>query len=391
MTSTWLGVPDDDPFSIDNLPYGRAVLPDESTRLVVRLGHHVVDVSSLGLPPSLDALLASGPSGWARSRAEITALLTDDRHVDAVEPHLYRVEQVTLRLPFHVADYVDFYASRDHAANAGRIFRPGGDPLPPNWTAMPLGYHGRAGSVVVSGTPVTRPHGQFRDGAALVFGRSGRLDFEVEVGFVVGVGGPGPIPVARLGDHVFGVSLLNDWSARDIQAAETVPLGPFLGKSFATSVSAWVTPLAALDAAWCDPPPREDAVAAYLDDRGLRGGLDIALEVAINSHVVSRPQFARMTWTPAQMLAHLTVNGAALRPGDLYASGTVSGPEPGQLGCLLEMTRNGAEPLLLPDGSSRTYLDDGDEVRITATVPGPRGRLALGEVTGRIRTDPIGG
>jgi fumarylacetoacetase len=218
------------------------------------------------------------------------------------------------------------------------------------------------------------------------FGPSQRLDFEAEVGFVVGVGNARgtPIAVADFAEHVFGVVLLNDWSARDLQSWESRPLGPFLAKSFATSVSAWITPLAALSAAWTPPPPRDPRPLPYLDDSAGPAGLDIGLAVAINGTVVARPSFASMYWTPAQLLAHLTVNGAPTRPGDLFGSGTVSGPTRGERGCLLELTEDGAEPIRLDDGSTRGYLCDGDEVILTATAPTASGRLTLGAVRGRI-------
>jgi fumarylacetoacetase len=254
---------------------------------------------------------------------------------------------------------------------------------------MPLGYHGRAGSVVVSGTPVTRPDGQRRVPGAgePSFGPCLRLDFEAEVGFVVGVPSRQgkPVPVADFERHVFGVCLVNDWSARDIQAFETVPLGPFLGKAFATSISPWVVPLTALGAARVAPPPQDLPPPAYLRDGQDPWGLNLRLAVQINGCMVSRPPFTTMYWTPAQMLAHLTCGGAPLRTGDLFASGTVSGPDRDQLGCLLELTRDGAEPITLADGSQRAFLEDGDEVVIRATAPGLDGAvLSLGEVRGRV-------
>jgi len=234
---------------------------------------------------------------------------------------------------------------------------------------------------------VTRPNGQVAgpDGVP-AFGPSRRLDFEAEVGFVIGAGVPAgtPVGVGEFADHVFGAFLVNDWSARDLQSWEFRPLGPFLAKSFATSVSAWVVPLAALEHARVSPPPRSPEPLAYLADTD-KWGLDLALEVRLNGQVVSRPPFATMYWTPAQMLAHMTVNGASARTGDFYASGTVSGPEREQRGCLLELSSGGAEPLILPDGSVRTFLEDGDEVTIAATAPAAYGtRIGFGEVTGRI-------
>jgi fumarylacetoacetase len=285
-------------------------------------------------------------------------------------------------MPFEVHDYVDFYASLDHASNVGRIFRPDDEPLLPNWRHLPVGYHGRGGTVVPSGTPVVRPKGQRKGDQGPLFGPSTRLDIEAELGFVVGASSAlgEPIPAADLADHVFGVVGLNDWSARDIQAWEYVPLGPFLGKSFATSISAWVTPLAALDAAWTDLPGQDPEPLPYLAPGATRG-LDIDVEVVINGDVVSRPPYRTMYWSPAQMLAHLTVNGASTRAGDLFASGTISGPEKDQRGSLLELSWGGQEPL--PDG--RTFLEDGDEVVLRYSAPGTGGgRIALGDVVGRI-------
>jgi fumarylacetoacetase len=242
---------------------------------------------------------------------------------------------------------------------------------------------------VVSGTPIIRPAGQRRSrSGSPAFGPTRRLDIEAELGFVVGVPSTlgQPVPLASFGEHVFGAVLVNDWSARDIQAWEARPLGPFLAKSFATSISPWVVPLDALQHARIAPPAREPAPLPYLDDAGAEPwGLDITMEIRLNGHVVSRPPFATMYWTPAQQLAHLTVNGAALRTGDLYASGTVSGPERDQVGSLLELTWGGREPIVLPDGAERTFLEDGDEVAITASAPGPGGeRIDFGEVRGRV-------
>jgi fumarylacetoacetase len=387
MTTSWTGVVDDHPFGLANLPYGMAALPDGTTRLVVRVGDQALDVGRLGPHASLDALLAAGPQGWAESRRVITAWLSDEQHRELVEPHLHPLDSVRMLLAFTVADYVDFYASETHATNVGRMFRPDGDALTPNWKHLPIGYHGRAGTVVASGTEVRRPAGQRRaaDGS-IAFGPSQRLDFEAEVAFVVGTGSElgSRVPVADFAQHVFGVCLLNDWSARDIQAWEYVPLGPFLGKSFATSVSPWITPLAALAGAWVDPPARDPQPLPYLDDSRQPNGLDLELTVWLNGAEISRPPVATMYWTPPQMLAHLTVNGASLRTGDLFASGTVSGPDRTQWGSLLELSWNGTEPLTLADGTQRTFLEDGDEVVITASARAPRGRIGLGEVRGRV-------
>jgi fumarylacetoacetase len=386
-------------YDVDNLPYGVFSVDDERPRVGVRIGDQVLDVAPVAAGEMLDVhdafardtlnpLMAEGPAVWASVRSWLTTLLTDAHERDLVEPHLRGVDEVTLHLPFEVADYVDFYCSLQHATNVGKIFRPDGEALLPNWRHLPVGYHGRAGTVVVSGTPVRRPSGQGRpssDGgssATPTFGPSRRLDIEAELGFVVGT----PtrlgesVPTSGFADHVFGVTPLNDWSARDIQAWEYVPLGPFLGKSFATSVSAWVTPLAALEAARVPLPGQDPEPLAYLrvDEPA---GYDVTFEVLLNGEVVSRPPYSAMYWSPAQMLAHLTVNGASLRTGDLFASGTISGDERDQRGSFLELSWGGTEPFA--DG--RTFLDDGDEVTLRATAPGALGgRIALGEVTGRI-------
>ncbi|WP_030678039.1 fumarylacetoacetase [Streptomyces sp. NRRL B-1347] len=426
-----LDLPEGDPFGPHNLPYGvfspagsAAPAPgsasgaaagsapvSEGRRVGVRLGSYVLDAgaaaAALGSPyvsllaqPTLNPLLAAGRRTWSDVRRALTAWVTVPAHRDAIRPLLHPLSDVTLHLPFDVADYVDFYASEHHASNLGRMFRPDAPaPLTPNWKHLPIGYHGRSGTVVVSGTDVIRPTGQRKTpaDAAPVFGPSAKLDIEAEVGFVVGTPSTlgTPVPLADFREHVFGLCLLNDWSARDIQAWEYVPLGPFLGKSFATSVSAWVTPLEALDAARVAPPERTEPLLPYLDDSagsagsaesasdGL-GGYDLRITVTLNGEVVSNPPFSTVYWTAAQQLAHMTVNGASLRTGDFYGSGTVSGPSPDQFGSLIELTWNGRDPLELPSGK-RTFLEDGDVVTLSAWAPGPDGtRVGLGEVTGRV-------
>ena len=390
-------------FPIHNLPYGVFSVGGDRPRVGVRIGEQVLDVGALGvvdgLPsalalgePTLNAFMSLGPATWHEVRRWLTERLTDDSARELVTPHLMPLDGVRLHMPFEVADYVDFYSSPHHAENVGRIFRPDADPLTPNWKHLPIGYHGRAGTVVVSGTPVVRPCGQRKapTDPKPSFGPSGRLDIEAEVGFVVGVPSAlgTSVPVADFAEHVFGVCLVNDWSARDIQSWEYVPLGPFLGKSFCTSVSPWVVPLTALDAARVPPPPRNPAPLAYLCDAD-DWGLDLALEVAWNGTVVSRPPFASMYWTAAQQLAHLTVNGASLRTGDLYASGTVSGPGREELGSFLELSWNGTARVDLADGSTRTFLEDGDTVVIRGTAPGLDGTtIGLGEVAGTITPAP---
>jgi fumarylacetoacetase len=329
-----------------------------------RDGDEIVDLTGLGdvyAQPSLNALMALGPDAWAESLAQARA--HDGPRV--------AIAAATLHLPFQVADYVDFYSSLEHATNMGRLFRPDAEPLLPNWRWLPIGYHGRAGTVVVSGTAVRRPSGQVKlPGAdAPVYAPSQRLDIELELGFVVGVPSRHgePVPPERFADHVFGVVLVNDWSARDIQAWEYVPLGPFLGKSFQTSIAAWVTPLALLEERRVEAPPQEPPPLPRLAG-GRDWALDIDLEVELNGDVISRGNARTLYWTMPQQLAHATSNGASLRTGDLMASGTISGPTPGSEGSLIELTGN------------TSFLEDGDEV----VLRGRAGALELGEVRGRV-------
>jgi fumarylacetoacetase len=391
---SWPEIPADSDFGPTNLPYGVFIAPDHGRadpRVGVAIGDHVLDLASaLGddifRAASLNPFMRQRPARWAAVREHLLELLGDERHRARAEPHLVPRAAVALRLPVEIADYVDFYSSRQHAENVGRIFRPDGEPLTPNWLHLPIGYHGRAGTIVVSGTDIRRPAGQRRGESAPVFGPSVRLDIEAEVGFIVGAPSESGVPVATddFRAHVFGVVLVNDWSARDIQAWEYQPLGPFLGKSFATSISPWVVPLAALEEAFVAAPAQDPEPLPYLREK-VSSALDLEVEVRWNGHVVSRPPFRQMYWTPGQQLAHMTVNGASLRTGDLYASGTISGPEREQYGSFLELTWNGTDEVILGDGSHRTFLEDGDRVGIRATAPAVGGgRLGFGDVTGRI-------
>jgi fumarylacetoacetase len=398
-SNSWVPVPEDSGFGVNNLPYGVFSRRGELPRVGVAIGDHVLDLAELATAGmvadrrwfaagTLNGFMAAGRAVWQPTRDRIITLLTDPSYRDAVSPHLIPLGDVEMHMPFEVADYVDFYSSREHASNIGRIFRPDAEPLLPNWTHLPVGYHGRAGTVVPSGTPIVRPCGQ-RGGAAdaaPLFGPSIRLDIEAELGFVVGVPSASaqPVSTSAFRDHVFGFMLVNDWSARDIQAWEYVPLGPFLGKSFATSISPWVVPVEALEAARIQPPTQDPQPLPYLQVEEA-WGLDISFEVELNGHVVTRPPFREMYWTPPQQLAHTTVNGATLRTGDLMASGTVSGPEREQRGSLIELAWNGDEPIDLPDGTKRVFLEDGDTVRIRASAPGVGGRrIGFGDVSGTV-------
>ncbi|ALE74300.1 fumarylacetoacetase [Pseudonocardia sp. EC080610-09] len=387
-------IPAGSPFGPGNLPYGVfSTGDDDRPRPGVRLGDTVLDLGVLlgtagddavFAAPALNPFMAQGPARWAQVRERLTALVAGDVPDAARHP----VGSVRMHLPFEVADYVDFYASEHHASNLGRLFRPDAEPLLPNWKHLPVGYHGRAGTVVASGTEIVRPCGQRKAPGDTVpdHGPSRRLDIEAELGFVVGAGSRlgSRIAVDDVADHLFGAVLVNDWSARDIQAWEYVPLGPHLGKSFATSVGAWVVPLAALEHARIPLPGQDPEPLPYL--RGTETwGLDVDMAVTWNGVEVTRPPYREMYWSPAQMLAHLTTNGASSRTGDLLASGTVSGPAKDQRGAFIELTWGGAEPVTV-NGEQRTFLLDDDEVTITATAPGPDGtRIGFGEVTGRIR------
>jgi fumarylacetoacetase len=377
-------------FGPEHLPYGVFRRAGEAPRVGARLGDGVLDLAALAgdgpldedpalfAQPSLNAFMAAGRPTWTRVREALQALAAGP---DA-EPATVPLDEVALLLPIAVGDYVDFYSSLEHASNVGRIFRPDADPLVPNWRHMPIGYHGRAGTVVVSGTPIRRPSGQRREPGddAPAFGPSVRLDIELELGFVVGVPSAmgEAVAVASALDHVFGVALVNDWSARDLQAWEYRPLGPFLAKSFATSMAAWVTPLDAVVDRRVGAPTQEPAPLAYL--REDPWAFDLDLEVELNGTAVARTSARHLYWSAAQQLAHLTVNGASLGVGDLFASGTISGPEREQRGSLLELSWNGAEPIELADGSTRAFLQDGDEV----VLRGSGGDVTLGEVRGRI-------
>ena len=311
--------------------------------------------------PDLNALIELGAPAWHELRERLLEIVGEGAVPADARLSLSACAAVR---PIRVCDFVDFYASREHATNFGALFRPGRPALRDNWHALPVGYHGRASSVVVSGTPVRRPRGQIGPG---VLAPTSQLDFECELGYVCGPSASGPIAIDRAEQHIFGVVLINDWSARDIQRFECEPLGPLLGKSFATSMSAWITPLEALASARTAPPPQDPRPAPYLQaqDRWL---LDIELEIELNGELISRPRARELYWTPAQMLAHLTVNGAALSAGDLIATGTISGADPGTEGSLAEI------------GRGERWLEDGDEV----VLRGRAAELAISEVRGRV-------
>jgi fumarylacetoacetase len=402
-------------FPIQNLPYGVFESP-ATLSIGVAIGDRILDLRGAaeagllnGLAPAtveacrapcLNFLMSLGCAHWSPLRKRIVELLrAGSVHQAAVEPLLAPMEAATMMVPARIGDYTDFYASVHHATNVGRLFRPD-NPLLPNYKYVPIGYHGRASSIVASGTAVRRPSGQSKDAAVAepVFGPSRAFDYELEVGFFTGPGNDlgQPIPIAEAEEHIFGLCLLNDWSARDIQSWEYQPLGPFLAKSFATSISPWIVTLEALApfrAPAFERPPGDPDPLPYLNSPEDRrhGGIDVTLEVYIRSRQMdapmrlSRGNLKDLYWTLAQLLTHHASNGCNLRPGDLLASGTVSGPGPDARGCLLELTQRGADPIRLPTGEMRKFLEDGDEVILRGFCEGEGlKRIGFGECRGTV-------
>ncbi|MDA0275874.1 MAG: fumarylacetoacetase [Proteobacteria bacterium] len=371
-------------FPIQNLPFGvfRRKGSTELPRGGVAIGDQILDLAAVGLKtgPNLNKLAAAGRKTWRELRKLLSQGLSDPRNAKRLSRYLVPMRQAELFLPTAIGDYSDFYTGIHHAVAVGKIFRPD-NPLLPNYQWVPIGYHGRASSVVVSGTPVTRPNGQTKapDAAAPLFGPSKRLDFELELGLVIGPGNPlgKPVPIKRAMDHVFGVVLLNDWSARDIQAWEYQPLGPFLAKSFATTVSSWVVTMEALEPFRCPAFERggdQPKPLPYLYDEAdqREGGFAIEMEMHLRSarmraqklpaQRLTRSSFRHSFWTAAQIVTHQASNGCNLQPGDLLGSGTISGPTPDALGSMLELTQAGKVPVALPGGETRVFIEDGDEV-----------------------------
>jgi len=411
---SWVDVTPDSDFPIENLPYG-VFTSSQGAHIGVAIGDSILDLhacAQAGLfdgiieravlqAPRLNLLLASGRDAWSAVRERIRAILQEgtplvrDTNRDALlSPRV----QASMLMPFEVGDYVDFYSSIEHATNLGKIFRPDTEPLLPNWRWIPIGYHGRSSTIVVDGTPITRPCGQRKapNEATPAFGASRMLDIELEVGFVTGPGNRmgTPIPIESARDHIFGLLLVNDWSARDIQAWEYQPLGPFLGKSFATSISPWLVTLDALEPYRVPGPPQDPQPLPYLRTSE-PWNYDVQLFVELQTqnmrrqgvppHVISRTNFKYMYWNMAQQLAHATVNGTAVRPGDLYASGTISGPAPDSYGSLIELTWRGTKPLRLPSGEERAFLEDGDCVTLRGVCESPgKPRIGFGSVSGEI-------
>ena len=404
-TTSWIEVPEGHDFPLANLPFGIFSTTSRSVRPGMRLGDHVIDLSALhaagllenlGLStdvlsaPVLNPLMKRGKSTTVALRERVQNLFVSNSvelrdNPDLCALCLVPASSVTMHMPVDVGDYTDFYSSEDHARNVGKMFRDPENALLPNWKHMPVGYHGRASSIVVSGTPLRRPLGQTRPDpeAPPTFAPSRLLDFELEMAFITFDGKPlgERITTSEAEDHIFGLVLFNDWSARDIQKWEYVPLGPFLGKNFGSSISPWIVTLEALDHLRVAGPKQDPAVLDYLKYEG-DGHYDVPLEVEIipegatSGQVVCRSNFRHMYWNMRQQLAHHTVNGCNLRAGDIMASGTISGPDKGSFGSMLEISWRGTEPVSMPDGTERKFIQDGDTVVMRAPY--------FGEVSGEI-------
>jgi fumarylacetoacetase len=394
----------DNPFPIQNLPLGVFVPANAvDARVGIAIGTKILDLAglaeaglldSVGVTPgdlhqtSLNALIRRGKDVRQNLRVRVSELLdsnptasvSTEQNRSLLSQHLYEQKSARLLLPVHVGDFVDFYSSLEHASNVGSMFRDPENPLLPNWKHVPIGYHGRSSSLFVSGQTFFRPCGQVKpENDPPVFRPSSQLDFELEMGFIIGKDtAPGErISALNAHEHMFGMVLVNDWSARDIQKWEYVPLGPFLGKSFATTVSPWVVTMDVIERLQCAEPKRDVPILQYLEDGGQRA-LDIRLSVGLRSNqmerhqVISETNFRHMYWTINQQLAHMTSNGTPIRTGDLYASGTVSGSDPNSYGSMLELCWKGTKPLQLQDGSTRTFIHDYDDVILMAsgTLPG---------------------
>lgn len=387
-------------FPLNNLPYGVFSSDHHSRRCGVAIGDNILDLAALEAEGTLDfsgtlgtgdwnAFMALGKTEWARLRNELMRLLAED--ASPIPEHLVPIESAALHMPLSVTEYTDFYASRHHAFNVGTMFRGPENALPPNWLSIPIGYNGRASSVVVSGTPVKRPFGQLKGpGDALPrFGPSQRFDIELEMGAIVGAASDRPISVAEAYDNIFGYVLLNDWSARDIQAWEYQPLGPFQAKATATSISPWIVTSAALEPFRVHTPERERPLLDYLREPGPML-YDIDLEVGLqpeggHESVIARTNYREMYYSAPQQLAHHTTSGCPMRVGDLLGSGTISGPKKENRGSLLELSWGGKEPFTLDTGETRSYIEDGDTLVLRGAAKGAGFRVGFGECIGTVQ------
>lgn len=408
---SWISIPPDSDFTLHNIPFG-VFSTEGHARVGIAIGNQVLDLAVLhesGLLDGLDlpqrifedtvlnAYMALGKKVWTPTRNRIIQLLSegnDELSGNRIlcERAFFPQSEVTMHLPVQVGDYTDFYSSREHATNVGTMFRDPANALLPNWLHLPVGYHGRASSIVVSGTPFHRPKGQTMadDAIAPAFGPTRLLDFELEVAFIIGQPNAlgEPVAVEKAEEHIFGMVLFNDWSARDIQKWEYVPLGPFLAKNFASHVSPWIVTMDALEPFRVDGPRQEPEVLPYLRSSG-KHNFDIALEVQIAPegqapHTVCRSNFKHMYWSMAQQLAHHTVNGCNMRVGDMCASGTISGPTPDSFGSMLEISWKGTKPVQMPDGTERRFIHDGDTVIMKGRCECNGVRVGFGEVSAKV-------
>ncbi|WP_375175570.1 fumarylacetoacetase [Pseudooceanicola sp.] len=392
----------DTPFPLNNLPYGVFSTGDTAPRCGVAIGDMILDVAALESAGLLDfdgtlgtgtwnAFMALGHSAWGRLRAQLTAMLSDGAdQQEQLAPHLVAQADATLHMPFTVSEYTDFYAGKHHAFNVGSIFRGPENALPPNWLHIPIGYNGRASSVVVSGTPVIRPNGQLKgpQDDAPRFGPSQRFDIELEMGAIVGQPSDGPITVAQAYENIFGYVLLNDWSARDIQAWEYQPLGPFQAKATATTISPWIVTAAALEPFRTSTPEREKPLLDYLTEPGpMLYDIELSVSLAPEGQpatTLARTNYSEMYYSAAQQLAHHTTSGCPMRVGDLLGSGTISGPTPDSRGSLLEMSWGGKDPLELPGGETRTFIADNDTLGLHGAAKGDGYRIGFGDCFGKV-------
>ncbi|SDC70438.1 fumarylacetoacetase [Ruegeria marina] len=406
LKKSWVASANDPkhPFPLNNLPYGVFSTGDDEPRCGVAIGDMILDLAAAeaeGLValadyplfdvPYWNDLMEEGPAVWAALRDRLTALLAAGaKQRDAVEPLLVPMAEATLHMPLVVSEYTDFYAGRNHAFNVGTMFRGPENALPPNWLHIPIGYNGRASSVVVSGTPVRRPWGQLKspDHALPAFLPCRRFDIELEMGAIVGTPSDGPITVQEADDHIFGYVLLNDWSARDIQAWEYQPLGPFQAKATATSISPWIVTKAALEPFRTDTPAREFELLDHLKDCGPML-YDIELEVTMAPEgkpatTIARTNYKEMYYSAAQQLAHHTTSGCPMNVGDLLGSGTISGATKPERGSLLELSWGGKEPLTLDTGETRTFIEDGDTLTLTGAARGEGYTIGFGDCVGKV-------
>jgi fumarylacetoacetase len=410
---SFLDIPSDSPFPLQNLPYGVFAHPERGPTLGVAIGNQILDLALLerqGLlthpllkgndlfqQPTLNRFMAAGRPTWAAARQRITQLLSYDEPTLRDHPQrshtFFAQDGVRMLMPVEIGDYTDFYSSREHATNVGIMLRGPDNALQPNWLHLPVAYHGRASSVVVSGTDLHRPCGQTKpaDAPSPLFGPSKSVDFELELGTFIGPGNRlgKPIPVGEAAEHLFGMVLVNDWSARDIQSWEYVPLGPFLAKNFGTSISPWVVTFDALESFRQDGPAQNPAPLPYLQSTG-SWSFDIHLEVYLQTakmaelHCICRSNAKHLYWNICQQLAHHTINGCNIRPGDLLASGTISGPATDSYGSMMELAWRGSKPIALPNGETRAFLQDGDRITMTAWCQGKNYRVGFGTVTGTV-------